>query len=191
MEKNKVLKDIEKFFHDDKLKFQLITASIYLSAYEILIYSIVEKIKQFYVIGYDGEKNIYSDNYNKDVKCLYKKDIVIASALWLMNQSAISEDEVNIIKALKKHRNDIAHELPKYLTDSSFNLHFSLFEKMEMLHKKICLWWFKEIEVSINPSFDLINLNNLDYEEIISTVILPMTRIIYIVRNEYSKIDID
>ena len=42
-EQNKYFKDWMKFLDADEVKFQLITASLYLTAYDLLIESIVQK----------------------------------------------------------------------------------------------------------------------------------------------------
>jgi hypothetical protein len=187
MQSDKVVRDMFKFLNQDILKSQLIIASLYLSAYEMLIHSVVERIKEFYIRGFDGEKYIYGEDYKNDVKSLYKQDIVVASSLWLRDNGAITDDDVENIKAFKLHRNDIAHELPKYLLDSDFNVEFSYFGEMEALYKKICMWWFKEVEVSVNPEFDTVDLETLDYDMAISTAIFPMTHLVNIAQNEFTN----
>lgn len=94
---DKHLKDWLKFLDANEVKFQLTTASIYLTAYDLLITNVVEKVRDFYVAGFDQDGEIISDDYKTNVRGLYKSDIVIASLLWLKNNNALNEEEVERI----------------------------------------------------------------------------------------------
>ena len=54
--KDKILRDWIKFLNPNEVKFQLTIASLYLTSYEFLIESIVQKTKDFYTNGFkNGE----------------------------------------------------------------------------------------------------------------------------------------
>jgi hypothetical protein len=179
----KKLKDWLKFFDANEVKFQLICASLYLTAYELLIQCVVEKIKNFFICGIEEGEVVYDAEYKK-VRLLYPKDIVIASSLWLHNNDAISETEVEAIKGYKTHRNDLAHELPKIISETEHEVKIENFKEMRDLYRKINLWWLKEVELGINPDFDDIDHSEIDFDEALIFVMLPMDYIVNIVNDE-------
>lgn len=176
-----------KFLNADEVKFQLTTASLYLTAYELLIESIVQKTKDFFTNGFKDGEWVIDDKYKTIVRALCKEDIVVASAMWLQNLNVITDKEVEKIKMYKEHRNDIAHELPKIISDSDYNIKTEHFIDIRNLYYKIQLWWFKEIELTTNPDFDEIDHDNLDYDEALSIVMLPMEYMVNIVNDEIEK----
>ncbi len=187
--KDKIFKDWIKFLDADEVKFQLTCASLYLTAYELLIDSVVKKTKDFFINGLqDGEIN-YSDEYTK-VKAFYPKDIVIASSMWLMDLSAIDNSDLEKIKDFKNYRNQIAHEIPKVISDTSHDVKTSYIKEIRDLYRKINLWWFVEFEATINPDLDGVDLEKLDYDEVLSFVMLPMDYMVNIVNDEIKKRDI-
>jgi len=55
--------DWAKFFDPDGIKSNLIRCSLFLISYELLKNSIVDKIKDFYSIGFDETGLLYSEDY--------------------------------------------------------------------------------------------------------------------------------
>jgi len=53
--------------------------------------------------------------YQEHVVSLCPKDRLHASCLWFRKMGAIDDGDINTIREIRKHRNDIAHELPKYI----------------------------------------------------------------------------
>jgi hypothetical protein len=186
-DKDKFYKDWLKFLDAEEVKFNLICSSLYLTAYELLIDSFVKKTKEFFITGFTKEEWTISEHYKTQVKALCPKDIVIASAMWLRNLEVITEEDVDKIKAFKMHRNSLAHDLPKIITDSDFNMNLAYFKEIRYLYKKIHLWWFKEVEFSLNPSLDNVNPESLDYDQVLSFIMMPMDYMINIVDDEIEK----
>lgn len=52
-DQEKNFRDWMKFLDADEVRFQLISASLYLTAYDLLVNSVIEKIKDFYITGFD------------------------------------------------------------------------------------------------------------------------------------------
>jgi hypothetical protein len=186
---NKILKDWIKFLDGDEVRFQLTCTSLYLTAYELLIDSIVSKTKDFFIDGLkDGELS-FSDDYRK-VKALFPKDIVIASSLWLRNMEVIDDNDVERIKEFKKYRNELAHEMPKIISDTSHDVKTSYINEIKYLYRKIHLWWFIEFEATINSDLDEVDLEKLDYDEVLLFVMLPMNHMSNIVNDEIQRREI-
>ena len=156
-DQNKYFKDWMKFLDVDEVKFQLITASLYLTAYDLLIESIVQKIKDFYTNGFEENGWIVDDKYNVEVRGLYKKDIVIASLKWLRKNYVISENEIDQVKLFKEHRNELAHELSKMISDSDKQTKTEFVQEIRDLYFKIHKWWFVEFEMAIDPELAKLN----------------------------------
>lgn len=88
-------KSWENFLNPDKLKQNLIQASVYLTAYEILKSIIIDRIQDFYTTSYQLDEatgqlvgKINSDYREKVIK-LYLKDELQACCLWLVSMDAI------------------------------------------------------------------------------------------------------
>jgi hypothetical protein len=81
---------------------------------------------------------------------------------------AFKQDDLDIIAKARRHRNVITHEMTKFL--SSPNTHIvdsQLLIAMVEIIKKFDRWWFREIEVSINPEIDKLNMDDIDWDNVI------------------------
>jgi len=187
VDQDKHFKDWIKFLDADEVKFQLITASLYLTAYDLLIESIVQKIKDFYTNGFDENGWIIDEKYKTDVRGLYKKDIVIASLKWLEKNNVIAESEIDLVKIFKEHRNELAHELSKMISDSDKRTKTEFIQEIRDLYFKIHKWWFIEFEMAIDPELGKLNPDELDFDEVLSFIMMPMNHMINIVNDEIKK----
>ncbi|MBL1193998.1 MAG: hypothetical protein D8M60_06530 [Chloroflexi bacterium] len=105
-----------------------------------------------------GEKYNTPDNY-----------LLIPCATWLKNNEAISSNEVNVIMEIRNHRNQIAHEMPKFLFDSEHNLDLELFAHVRDILSKIDLFWFR-MDIHFNPeTWEELDSTEISDNEVIST----------------------
>lgn len=183
----KIVKDWIKFLNPDEVKFSLISASIFITAYDNLITTVIDKIKDFYVEGFDENGFIVSEEYKKQVKELCKKDIVIASLLWLEKNHAITSEEVERVKIFRDHRNEIAHELSKILADSDYRVKTEYIEEIKSILFKIHKWWFVEFEMQINSELVSLNVDELDFSEVLMFQMLPVNYMLNIINDEIKK----
>jgi hypothetical protein len=178
-EKN--LKDWEKFLDTDKVKSNLVRASLYLLSYEMLKNSIVDKIKDFYCTGFVDGKDIYSEDYNTKVvhrKIEGKQNIFLSSLHWLEEHGTISKEEMTEISAIREFRNTVAHEIDKFITDSDYNLDETKQKRIFELIRKIEVWWIQEVELPTEPDYDGKEINDDEIiagKEIIYTYIKNIT----------------
>jgi len=187
LNQEKNFKDWIKFLNPDEVKFNLISASIYITAYDNLINTVIDNIKDFYIDGFDENGFITSEEYKIQVKELYKKDIVIASLLWLEKNHAITSEEVERVKIFKSHRNEIAHELTKIITDSDYTVKTEYIDEIKNLLFKILKWWFIEFEMSINPDLGNLKIEELDFNEVLMLKMLPVNYMSNIINDEIKK----
>ena len=187
MDHEKYFEDCLKFFDKDEVRFQLITASTYITAYDLLIDTIIRKIEEFYIDGYDENGLKIGKRYQTEVRELYKKDIVIASTRWLVKYKVITKSEMERIKIFRKHRNELAHELTKMISDSDANTKTEFMIEIRDLNFKIHKWWFIEYEMPANPYLDKYNSNELNYDKVLVMQMLPMENMIKIANDEIKK----
>lgn len=154
-----MMEDLQKRLNPLVIKKNLILASLYLMAYEMLEDAIVKKLKEFYNLGFeDGTPENCSD-YKKDVLSLDKKSPLFASCLWFMKAEAITKSDVDDIRLIKTHRNMVAHELLKLLVEPDENINMSHFLQMRKLLQKLQGWWIANMESGVNPDLDGIEID--------------------------------
>lgn len=142
----------EEFLNPELLRGKLISASIYLAAYELLVDSIVERIKSFFTNGFNANGPQVSLKYKVEVLSR-NTSLVYASLSWLQEQGAIDDKDVQAFEVIKKCRNEVAHEMPKIISGESEIQFIEQFPVMVSLLKKIEIWWIVNLEIPINPDF--------------------------------------
>ena len=149
------------------VKRNLVVASLFVTTYEMLKASIVEKPKGFLVrtldSGFDGNPPIYDDDeYRKAISERIIPEITqkkgefhdfYASCLWFQEMEAITDDDVKDIQAIRQHRNDIAHEPVKLLVDDAVDVNIDLLKKAQVILNKIDKWWILEIDMPTNGEY--------------------------------------
>ena len=139
-----------KALHPETLRTNIITASIFSMAFEMLKSSIVDKIKDFYFCGFNGTEITTSPDYKQKVLSLNKSPLY-ASLQWLIIRDAIDNDDISKFEHIKKCRNTLAHEMLLFASDGvDFNVS-DVFEEMIVLLRKIEMWWFVNVEMATDP----------------------------------------
>ena len=154
-----VIRSWENFLNPEVLRSNLIVTSIYITAFEILKKSIIERLKLFYANGFDQNGRIVSDDYR--TKVLSKNESPLyASLQWLKESSAISDTDLEQFKEIKKTRNRMAHEIPDLLgSEIVLDIAKPLGNLISLLNK-IELWWITEVDIPTNPDFDGKEINH-------------------------------
>lgn len=156
----------DKILNPDIIKNNLVVCSLFLTSYELLKNSIIDRIKVFLCNKYIIKENVIeyeeSDDY-KEVKKL-NKNIFEASLIWLLNYQVINEEEKLMIQKIRKHRNIIAHRIPNILVDDNFNIDKNLFKESKRLFDKIEKWWVINVDMTI--SGENFEYDNIDFEKI-------------------------
>jgi hypothetical protein len=105
----------ERFLNPETLRSNLIVASIFLAAHEILRQSIIERIRDFFTTGFDSSGFIVDPKYQAEVLSKNRSPIY-ASLEWLKESHAIDEADVAAFDRIRQTRNEIAHEITQMLT---------------------------------------------------------------------------
>jgi hypothetical protein len=153
--------DTNKLLNSDAIRNNLILSSLYLTAYELLKDAIIDNIRAFFSFEYKGGKAISDEQYKDEVVRVHK-DLMHASCLWLKRNGIITESEVKEVQNIRKHRNQVAHELPRLLIDADLNLNIGYFVKIRELLEKIELWWVKNVEIPTNSEFNGVEVSEKD-----------------------------
>jgi hypothetical protein len=68
--------------------------------------------------------------------------------------SALDDADIELVNAIRKHRNELAHDLPKFITTADADINIRLLESIYKLVTKIDRWWIREVEIPANSDFD-------------------------------------
>jgi len=150
---DKVNKSWENFLNPEVLRPNLIIASIYIAAFELLKNTIIDRIRGFYTMGFDGNGRRIDPEYQSEVLSKSRSP-VYASLEWLKEAKAIQENDIDIFESAKKHRNDLAHAIMGMLAEGLPSDLSARFSEMVSLIDKIERWWIVNVEIPTNPEFD-------------------------------------
>lgn len=159
---------MEEFLNPDLLKQHLQAGGIYLAAYEMFKSSLVGRPRDFYLIGMENGKEIISPDYQAEVRSLDRKYVYRASALWWQKQGVLTDKDVDLTASIREHRDEIAHNIPRFLGTSDGIIRLDLLEEMYTLLSKIDQWWIREVEISSISDFDNRDLTQEELDGVMS-----------------------
>lgn len=142
----------ERFLDPEVVRPSLLMATLFITVFEILKNSIVDRIRDFYLTGWSEDGNTVSPKYASNVLSR-NRSAVYASLNWLLEQEAINEADLAIFEQLKSTRNLLAHRLFDVVTGQAASTHQEQFTALVELLRKIELWWIVNVELAINPDF--------------------------------------
>lgn len=141
----------------DQLSLTLSYAGFILVAYELIKGMIVNPIKLFYS-DMTFSKGMPFKSYKEDVTFRHKNEFE-ACLLYLRDfMEAIDSEDVITIQALRKHRNDLAHELPVMLKSFDIEDYLPLLEKTDKALFKLSNYR-AYMEIGSDPEFQNKGIN--------------------------------
>lgn len=143
----------EQFLSPDFTRDRLISASMYITTFEMLKDSIVGRIRDFYSIGFNESGPISNPDYQTRVLSR-NKSVLYASLEWLIEIAAIQKSDLEVFERLKTVRNKLAHELPSIVLGGAELQLAAHFEEALTLLRKIEVWWVVNVEIATNPDHD-------------------------------------
>jgi len=164
----KAKRDIKKISTPETLKRNLINASLILTAYELMKYSLIYKVEGFFEVDKEHIQESCNEHKNEIEKIRKKlpKKLqgypLLVYALWFKEHEALSEADFNNIVRIWGYRNKIAHELIEFLVDSDFEVDVKYLFEIRDIVEKADIWWVKEVEIAINPDFDQVEVKDSD-----------------------------
>jgi len=149
---------IELFKDTDKeLTRKLTYAGFVLVAFELVKSMIIKPIKVFYQDTTFGE-GLPFHSYEQDVKSRHKNEFE-ACLLYLRDfMEAINSKDFLTIQGLRKHRNDIAHDLPDMISKLDISNYLSLMENTDNVIFKLSKYR-TYIEIGADPKIQSMDIN--------------------------------
>ncbi|WP_256825520.1 hypothetical protein [Pseudomonas juntendi] len=143
----------ERFLDPDLVKPSLFLATMFITAFEILKNSTIDRLRNFYTNGWDETGPIISAEYQNRVLSR-NKSALYASLDWLQKSGALDSKDLEQYEKLKKTRNLLVHQLFEVVTGQVESNHEAHFEELLELLRKIETWWVVNFETATNPDFD-------------------------------------
>ena len=144
---------VEKIFNPERIRLNLILASLYLTAFEVLRNSIIGHIKDFFVILLIGEN---AEQIRARMLDQYKQEVgesfdakenyqLIPSCKWLQKNGVLSEGEIEEIKEIREYRHRLAHDLPELiLSEDAQIVNLERFRRISReILRKVELFWIR------------------------------------------------
>ena len=142
----------EAFLNPDVLRPRLAQAAIFIVAFEMLKATIVDRIRSFFSVGFDSERDRASPEYANILA--RNRSPVHASLDWLVEQGAINAGDRLKFDDIKACRNRIAHELLEVMSKGLPPEFDAQFGELVALLRKIEVWWILDVDVATDPRFD-------------------------------------
>jgi len=142
-----------RFLDPEVVRTQLFSALMFITTFEILKDSTVDRLRDFYSIGFDHAGPTEAPDYQAKVLCRSNSPLY-ASLDWLREEGAIDHDDLALFEELKKIRNSLAHELFAVVTGQVESNHARRLDELVALLRKIEVWWVVNVEIPTNPDYD-------------------------------------
>jgi hypothetical protein len=149
-------KRLEKKLKPDVVVTNLVRAAVLITAFELLKVEVVNKLRDFLGVEYGPTGWLPSSRWKAEVLALdeqKKKSPFRASSLWLAKNEVIRPDDVDVLLAIRDHRNRVAHELPAFLIDPESRPDDRLLQEALRLTTIVGKFWAR-MAVDCNPEFD-------------------------------------
>ena len=149
-EKNSNHESWEKILNPEVLKGNLISISLYMTAFELFKSQVISKPETFFSDGFNKNGLTLGKEYDLEVMSRSKSKLY-ASLLWIKDNGGIDDEDLKLFDLARLHRNELAHQILKYIADSHKNVDPMLLTKLIGLLAKIEKWWFRWFELAIQP----------------------------------------
>lgn len=139
---------------------------MYITIYEMLKDSIINRLKDFYIMTLIGARDLEGEEEYRLKVLSRRKNHLYASISWLIEHEVINEVDKENIEALKNYRNYLAHEMSDIVFNGEIKDLMKNFLCAYQLVHKIENWWIINFEMAINPDFTDANLEDIDIDNI-------------------------
>lgn len=136
------------------LKTRLVHVSIYVLAFELLKSAVIERIKDFFIDGFDQHGVRISDRYSDSLAKTGKKHLTDQSLAWLKDMEAITDEDIQKFHEVRTYRNELVHNLPEMISKLDVLREATLLREAGGLLRKIEVWWIQNVEIPTNPDYD-------------------------------------
>jgi hypothetical protein len=149
--------DLEFKLLPENMTATLLRSPMLLTGWEFIRSDIIEGVRGFFVAGWDkSDAEVLDPDYQQHVASKVVKGSVTifdASVAWLVEMEALTSDDVKLLRRVREHRNEVAHELAKYLVDPSADVSIELLFEVRDVIRRLGQFWGR-IAVATNKEFD-------------------------------------
>ena len=161
------------------IRSNLLFASYYLTAYEVLITTVTSIPSNFFVNRYLHSKERMQDSLTSQMK-RYKDEIgidysstdqekLLPTFRWFQKLEAIDEQDIEKMETISKLWSDLTNNLPDYILSEDSFIDFAIFTQIRDLLRTIELFWvrFGEPMLDLNTG-DIVDTYDVPDEDITS-----------------------
>lgn len=142
---------IEAKLRPETIATNVITASLYLTAYELLKSAIIDDTKSFFQNNFVNGDWVTSPEYETKVKAM-EDDVFKASCMFLQSMSVLTSADIEELRSLRAERNKIAHELPAILLSPEKSIDVQLFHRVYHYLALIGRFWARvDMDIQDDP----------------------------------------
>jgi hypothetical protein len=133
-----------KLYEPALIRRELLLAGQFLAAFELLMGSIVGRVRASYYTedSPEPEKAERRQRYAREVLSLDKSSLR-ASCLWLRKHDVLSAEDLQVVEEIRRNRNDIAHRLPALVFTQTWFVPTGKFRTIAELVAKTDVWWLE------------------------------------------------
>lgn len=160
---HKAIRDIKKINTPETLKRNLINTSLILTAYELMKYSLIDQRKNFFEIEGKPPSKTYRneiEQFRKELPKEFRKYPLLVSARWFQKYDALDKTDFENIEKIWRYRNEVTHELIKFLVDSDFEVDVKYLLQIRDIVEKVDIWWIREFVIPCDPDFDQVEVKD-------------------------------
>lgn len=156
-------------------------AGLYQITSEMIRHAVIEKVRDFYRIDLEGNGPMSAENrgqYRLQVLSLARKEFT-ACLVWLVNSKSITQAQADRLGAVHTHRNELAHELVRYMVDADADPDTDLFEDALIILKDLHRFWI-DVELSTGGFFlpDGTDIGDVDPDDVTPTSLILLQQCI-------------
>jgi hypothetical protein len=127
--------------------------SLYLVAWETLRSAVLDRVKGFFTDRWTRDESGEmvgqpSPEYKEKVLSKHPKDEFHAACLWLRENNAFEDEDIEIIALARKHRNEIAHRIVDFIATGDREISRDALHGIYGIVKKHDIWWLTEVDMA-------------------------------------------
>lgn len=151
------------------LRATMAFAGLYQITNEMIRHAVIDKVRDFYWIDLEGNGAMSTEDreqYRLQVLSLDRREFT-ASLLWLVNSKAITQAQADRLSAVHAHRNELTHELVRFIVDADADPDIGLFSEALSILKDLHRFWI-DVELSTGGFFlpDGTTVDDVDPDEV-------------------------
>lgn len=184
--RHRAVKIVAVGYHDDPVGYEqrlraklrpgiirgtLAFAGLYQITHELIKQAVLVKVRDFFCLEFnpDGTYSMTAeenDRYQRHVLSLAPNKFR-ASLLWLVKNNAITDNQADRLEFVRTHRDDLVHELVKYVIDPEADPDIELLVDAIAILKDLHRFWI-DVELSAGGFFlpDGSDVGDVDTEEV-------------------------